>query len=141
MSNESFRNYSSIQVSNETKTRLKSLSLTPRESYENIILRLLDAKLGNREIKYNIRSSEDKSINVDAIVDWGSESENIMFFDKKGIRKYRVPLYEGTDDEKQEGWDKFRDDINNLDNLVNIVAILEYDDEIRAGDLVSKRIS
>ena len=134
------RNYSSIQVSTETKSRLKALSLTPNESFENIILRLVDTKLGGREIRYNIRNSDD-TCSIDSVVDWGSESENIMFFDKKGIRKYRVPVYTFDDSELQGDWDKFRDEISGLDNLVNILSILEYGEEIRAGSLVLKRIS
>ena len=134
------RNYSSIQVSTETKSRLKALSLTPNESFENIILRLVDTKLGGREIKYNI-TNRDGSCSIDTVVDWGSESENIMFFDNKGIRKYRVPVYKFDDKDSQSDWDKFRDEINGLNNLVNILSILEYGEEIRAGELILKRIS
>lgn len=134
------RNYSSIQVSGETKSRLKALALTPNESFENIILRLLDAKLNGREIKYQIRNI-DSDCNIKASVDWGLEKENILFIDKEGDRKFEVPKYTFDQDNFQEKWDKFVEDINSLDNLVNILAILEYGEEIRAGDIILQRIN
>lgn len=134
------RNYSSIQVSGETKSRLKALALTPNESFENIILRLLDAKLGGREIKYQIRNL-DSDCNIKASVDWGLEKENILFIDKEGDRKFQIPTYTFENETFQEKWDKFVEDINNLDNLVKILAILEYGEEIRAGDIILQRIN
>lgn len=128
-------NFTSIKVSKESKVRLKALALTPRESYENILLRLLDAKLGGRELFYNIRSLSFPDCCIDCVVDWGADSENIMFIGGGGVRRFRVPVFE------LEGWSEFRDAIDGLDNLVNILAILEFDEEIRAGDLVLKRIS
>lgn len=133
------RNYSSIQVSGETKSRLKALALTPNESFENIILRLLDAKLNGREIKYLIRNL-DSDCNIEASVDWGLEQENILFFDKDGDRKFNVPEYEFDDKIFQSKWDTFVKDIKNLENLVNILSILEYGEQIRAGNLVLSRI-
>ena len=134
------RNYSSIQVSGETKSRLKALALTPNESFENIILRLLDAKLNGREIKYIIRNI-DSDCNIEASVDWGLEKENILFFDKDGDRKFDVPEYEFEDKIFQSKWNDFVRDINNLENLVNILSILEYGEEIKAGNLVLSRIN
>jgi len=134
------RNYSSIQVSGETKSRLKALALTPNESFENIILRLLDAKLNGREIKYQIRNL-DSDCNIKASVDWGLEKENILFIDKDGDRKFEVPQYTFDQEHFQEKWNKFMEDINSLENLVNILAILEYGEEIRAGDIILQRIN
>ena len=128
-------NFTSIQISRESKVRLRSLALTPRESYENILLRLLDAKLGGRELFYNIRSLSFPDCSLDCVVDWGSDVENIMFLDGNNVRKFRVPV-SGV-----EGWSEFREAIMGLGNLINILAILEFDEEIRAGDLVLKRIS
>lgn len=134
------RNYSSIQVSGETKSRLKALALTPNESFENIILRLLDTKLNGREIKYSIRNVE-ADCNLEASVDWGLEKENILFFDKEGDRKFDVPEYSFDDKIFQSKWDEFVKDIRALENLVNILSILDYGEEIRAGNLILGRIS
>lgn len=134
------RNYSSIQVSGETKSRLKALALTPNESFENIILRLLDAKLGGREIKYQIRNL-DSDCNIKASVDWGLEKENILFIDKEGDRKFTIPTYTFENQSFQEKWDKFVKDIEELENIVKILAILEYGEEIRAGDIILQRIN
>lgn len=134
------RNYSSIQVSGETKSRLKALALTPNESFENIILRLLDAKLNGREIKYLIRNLK-SDCNITAVVDWGLEKENILFYDKEGDMKFTIPTYTFDDKNFQTKWDKFTKDIEELDNLINILAILEYGEEIRAGELILARIN
>lgn len=134
------RNYSSIQVSGETKSRLKALALTPNESFENIILRLLDAKLGGREIKYLIRNL-DSDCNIRASVDWGLEKENILFIDKKGDMKFEIPSYTFENEAFQKKWDKFVEDINSLENMVNILSILEYGEEIRAGNIILERIN
>lgn len=134
------RNYSSIQVSGETKSRLKALALTPNESFENIILRLLDAKLGGREIKYTIRNI-DSDCNIKATVDWGLEKENILYIDKEGDRKFEIPTYSFENETFQKKWDKFVEDINSLENLINILAILEYGEKIRTGDIILERIS
>ncbi len=133
------RNYSSIQVSGETKSRLKALALTPNESFENIILRLLDAKLNGREIKYLIRNI-DSDCNITATVDWGLDKENILFQDKDGDMKFDIPQYTFEDKGFQTKWDTFTNNIKELDNLINILAILEYGDEIRAGELILSRI-
>lgn len=133
------RNYSSIQVSGETKSRLKALALTPNESFENIILRLLDAKLNGREIKYLIRNI-DSDCNITATVDWGLDKENILFQDKDGDMKFDIPNYTFEDKHFQTKWDAFTNNIKELDNLINILAILEYGDEIRAGELILSRI-
>ena len=133
------RNYSSIQVSGETKSRLKALALTPNESFENIILRLLDAKLNGREIKYLIRNI-DSDCNITATVDWGLDKENILFQDKDGDMKFEIPNYTFEDKHFQTKWDDFTNNIKDLDNLINILAILEYGDEIRAGELILSRI-
>lgn len=128
-------NYTTIQISKESKLRLKALSLTPNESYENILLRLLDAKLGGRELFYNIQSLVFLDCSIDCVIDWGSDVENIMFLNREGLRKFNVPDYD------VEGWGEFKEAILGLDNLINILAILEFGEEIRAGNLVLKRIS
>lgn len=130
------RNYSTIQISSETKYRLKSLALTPRESFENILLRLLDAKLNGRELKYNIRDKKHGKYNINAVVDWGSDVENIMFVDKQEELRQNIPRQEYDD-----SWSEFFDKVEELKNIVGMFSVLEFDEEIRAGDLILKRIS
>ena len=130
------RNYSSIQVSKETKYRLKGLALTRTETYENILLRLLNTKLHGREIDYLIiDNNSDNQMKVK--IDWGRQSQNILYYDEDGDLKKEFPNPANITPE----WELFKENINKLDNLINILAILEDDEEIAAGDLCLKRIS
>lgn len=130
------RNYSSIQVSTTTKDRIKGLALTKTETYENIILRLLDTKLHGREINYLIK---DKNSNheLKVKVDWGRPTMNIFYYDNEDDLKKEIPIPRKITGE----WETFRENIIELDNLINILAVLEEDEEINAGELTLKRIS
>ena len=130
------RNYSSIQVSNETKYRLKGLALTRTETYENILLRLLNTKLNGREIDYQINDkNSDNQLKVK--IDWGRQSQNILYYDEDGDLKKDFPEPHTITPE----WELFKENILKLDNLINILAVLDEDEEIVAGELTLKRIS
>ena len=130
------RNYSSIQVSTTTKNRIKGLSLTKTETYENILLRLLNAKLNGREIDYLIQDlNSDNTLKVK--VDWGRPTRNIFYYDSEGDLKTEIPLPSKVTGE----WEMFRENIIGLDNLINLLAVLEEDEEINAGELSLKRLS
>ena len=133
------RNYTSIQISTDTKEKLKLLALTPSEPYEQILQRLLDSKIGSRELQYLIRNV-DEDCNLKAVVDWGLPSENIKFFDKDGNCGEHIPLYDFDDKEFQAKWDSFVESVNNLDNLVKILAVLEAGESIRTEDMILSRL-
>lgn len=132
------KSYSSIQVSNETKRRLKDLSITPTETFENIILRLLDVNLNGREIDYSL---EDKhsSLNILLKVDWGKPDKNILFYDSDGDLHEDIMAPAGEYDVNV--WEVFKDNVLGLDNLVNILAVLDLDESIDAGEFVISRVS
>lgn len=125
--------YSTIQVSKATKSRLKALKLTPSESYENIIVRLLDVRLDGRELFYRI-DSKDKRFSLRCSVDWGSDDCNILFYDNFGGVFTEPPMLD------VDGWGVFLEEVNGLDNLVNILAILDEGDSIRANGLLLTRV-
>ncbi len=127
------RNYTTIQVSNETKHRIKGLAISPTESYENIILRLLDTKLHGREINYLIK---DKNSNheLKVKVDWGKSEKNILYYDTDDDLKFKIPT---KDDEK---WETFTKNIKKLTNLINILASLDENENIDAGEMTLYRI-
>ena len=121
------KNFSSIQLSNETKQRLKTLALSETETYENIILRLLEKEIGKvpYEIRYNI-SSKDYNFGVDFVVDWSSPVENLSFLDGDGVKFNHVPTtnlpcIDGLGDE----WLVFKEWVEGLDNLLEWCAILD----------------
>lgn len=126
------RNQSSIQVSIETKHRLKGLKLTQTETYENILVRLLDVKLDGREIYYLIRdNNSDNTLKVK--VDWSKPSENILYYHNDELDSC---LPEPVDNSCKT----FYENINKLDNLINILAVLDEDEEINAGEVNLKRL-
>lgn len=127
---------SNIRVSRETKHRLKGLALTSNESYNNIILRLLDVKLDGREIDYLI-SDKHSTHELKVCVDWGKSEENILYYSSDGELSFDLPLTEGVDAE----WDIFIDNIRGLNNIYNIMAVLGFDERIEAGDVSIKRVS
>lgn len=130
------RNYSSIQVSSETKHRLKGLALTKTETYENILLRLLNTKLNGREIDYQIKDKNSKN-KIKVKVDWGRSSKNLLYYDEDGDLKHELPEPSKT----SKASENFRENIKELDNLINILAVLEEDEEIDAGEVLLKRVT
>lgn len=133
------RNYTSIQISNDTKDKLKLLALTPSEPYEQILQRLLESKIGSRELQYLIRNV-DEDCNLKAVVDWGLPNENIKFYDKDGNCNEHVPLYDFDDKDFQKKWDMFVESVNGLDNLVKILAVLEAGESIRTDNIILSRL-
>ena len=136
------RNYTSIQVSKETRDRLKELGVHPTESYENILIRLLDSKEEGQEVEYILQNAKDGvDCNVKATVKWtGADSDCVKFYDKNGNCTDEVPLYSFDDKDFQNEWDEFRDNIEGLDNLLSILGILGEGESIQAGDLVITRV-
>lgn len=123
--------YSSIQVTFKTKQRLNALKLTPSESYENIILRLLDVKLHGREIVYTI-NSVDGLYSLNCSVDWGCNDLKVLFFDDDDNLVT-------TDDVGGDEWGVFVGEVMGCVNLVNFLAVLDVGDSVRVGGLVLVR--
>ena len=136
------RNFSSIQISKKNKDKLQALALTPRESYENIILRLLNVKLGNRCIEYMICDKDNRDCSVVCVIDWGGDSENIKFMNGDGVFKFRLSdeNIHSVDCVSDEEWECFVDGVNGFDNLINNLAVLDYDESMVVGDFVLKRL-
>lgn len=135
------RNYSSIQISKKNKDKLQALALTPRESYENIILRLLNVKLGNRVIEYLICSKDNEECNVKCMIDWGSGVENIKFMNGVGLWKFRLSkdnIHKGI--VSDEEWGVFVDGVEGFGSLISNLAVLDYDESMVVGGFVLKRL-
>lgn len=136
------RNYTSIQVSKETRDRIKELGLHPTESYDNILVRLLDSKIEGNTVEYILQNAKDDvDCNIKAVVNWtGSNEESIKYYDKDGNCTENIPDYKFEDKDFQIVWDDFRDSIENLNNILNILSILESGESIQAGDLILSRV-
>lgn len=136
------RNYTSIQISKETRDRIKELALSPNESYENILIRLLESKLASKEVEYLLQNSSE-DCNVKAVVDWNDvadDNPSVKFYDKNGDCSSNVPVYVFDDKDFQLKWDEFRDTIESLENIVSILAVLGDGESISTGDIVLSRL-
>ena len=122
---------STIKISESTKVRLKSLAIVEGESYEQIILRLLDVKLNGQCIDYSISYN---NISVKCVIDWSAKKENILFYNNDGLSRNIV--YDGDD----ENYKCFVDKVNGCVNLINILAILEDGERIVVDGLVLERL-
>lgn len=139
MSENSDRNFTSIQISKETRDRIKDLALAPNESYENIIVRLLDTKLEGKEVEYLLQNSEG-DCNLKGVVNWGANEECIKYYTKDGEQMDDVPPYVFEDAEFQKKWDSFKDAIEGLENIIAILRILEGGDSVRSDNLILSRL-
>lgn len=128
------KHYTTIQISQGTKEKLLSLKLTPGETYENILLRMLFLNLGNREIMYEVSHND---IKVKVIVDWGGDFANIKFLDDEGNWKYNFHKLESMSDEEF----LFFKNIFEHSNLLSNFSVLSFDESIPFGDVLLKRIS
>ena len=138
-------NFTTIRVSNKTKERLRALRLTEGESFENIIIRLMESKIGKLPgvIRYKI-SSKDYPLSVEYIIDWDSASKNIYFLDGDDNKYASVPTENITfneDDKLYESWLRFKEFVDGLDNLIGMSAVLEAGESIDVGLGVLKRLT
>lgn len=98
---------STIQVTDKTKQKLRNLKLTPSETYENIILRLLEKngedKMDKREITLNLHEEED--LKKGELVHWTSSefafNAKTGLFDKDSKEK-RTALVTNCEDDFTE---------------------------------------
>lgn len=117
-------------MSTETKYRLKGLALTKTETYENILLRLLNTKLNGREIDYLIKDNNSEDT-LKVKVDWGRSKKNILYYDEEGDLKHILPEHVN---------EMFLENVKKLDNLVNILAVLDEGESINAGEVTLERL-
>lgn len=130
-----------IRLSESTKQRLNSLRYSPAETYENIILRLLESKVGMDEAKYLLYDTKCKNCWVKFVIDWSVPERNIKYFDRNSDDLLdEVPVYNYKDVEEQERWIGFKDIVEDLDNIYGMAAILESGQSLHLGDLILKRL-
>lgn len=129
-----------IRLSESTKQRLNSLRYSPSETYENIILRLLESKVGMEEAQYLLYDTKCKNCWVKFVIDWNIPERNIKFFNRKKELVDELPIYNYEDAAEQERWLKFKDVVDNLNNIYAMAAILEKGQSLHLGELILKRL-
>ena len=104
--------------------RLKSLAIYPNESYDKILKRVLDSKVGESEIVYLI-SDLRSSCRLKCVVDFGELEENITFFEKDdGFRSHYPPLLSGNPLVSREEYSDFLFRLRGIDDLVSVLSLL-----------------
>lgn len=132
-------NNTTIRISHATKSRIRGLALTPTETFDHILIRLLDTKLRGREISYNIQDKNSEH-ELGVKVDWGNPEQNMLYYDKDGNLMSEIPEYSSADNDSLEEWISFIGNINKLDNLFYILSVLDVDESIDAGEFIISRV-
>lgn len=138
--------YTTIRLTKETKALLDKEKLTVGESYENIILRLLNDKgedIMSEECYYTIERDDCK---VNYVIEWTDEKGELFFLNDTNQRctldDLRILF---IDKDFQKEYDEFLLIINHISeselNLLDYSADLEVDETIKVLGLTIKRIS
>lgn len=124
-----------VFVSDMVKVLLKSLSVHG-ESYDSVLCRLLDCKVGSGVCRYVV-FDELLGVGVDLCVDWSGVIPSLNFiiegtmFNEFPFDKYR----------NDETFYCFGESLGNLDDILGLLAILEVGEYSVYNDLVLGRIS
>lgn len=129
-----------IRLSNSTKQRLNSLRYSPGETYENIILRLLESKVGMDEAQYLLYDTKCDNCWVKFVIDWNIPERNIRYFNRNKELVDEVPVYNYKDVNEQERWLRFKSSVEALTNIFAMAAILEVGQSLHIGELILKRL-
>ena len=131
---------STIRLSERTKARLRALRVSPGESYENVILRLLETKIGAEQAEYVLYKEDCDNCWVKLVIDWNAPDKSIEFLSRDGVLVSGVPLYNFEDAGVQLAWNMFKEDVEDLDNLYSMCAILDEGQILHLGDICLRRL-
>lgn len=113
-----------IRVTHGTMKRLKSLAIYPNESYDKILKRVLDAKVGEDETVYLI--DDLKSLcKLRCVIDFGELEKNILFFEfENSYRSSSPPLLSSNKMVSAEEYRDFLTRLRSVDDLVSVLSLL-----------------
>lgn len=109
-----------INVSNYVMGLLRSLSVSPDESYESILIRLLDCKCDALCFEYCLDNGY--GVFIRCVVDWGSAVENVRFFDGMDWVDSFPLSCDGVD---SSVWLEFRDLVLTCSDFFSVLSFLE----------------
>ena len=113
-----------IRVTHGTMKRLKSLAIKPNESYDKILTRILDAKVGEDEIVYLIDDLR-SLCKLKCIINFGEMEKNIQFFEKDdGYRFSSPPLLSSNSLVSPEDYSDFLMRLRSIDDLISVLSLL-----------------
>jgi len=117
-----------IKVSKYVMGRLRGLAVSPSESYESILGRLLDCKLGVGQLDYLVFNDV---CCVKLFVDWDVCSPRIRFY-SDGVLVDDFPVDCCFD---VGLWSDFRESVCGVSDLLGVLAVLECGECTRVGGL------
>lgn len=118
-----------VKVSRYVMGRLRGLAVSPSESYESIISRLLDCKVGVNQLDYIVF---DDDCCVRLFVDWDVCSPVIRFY-SDGVLVDDFPVDCCFDDGL---WCDFRERFCGVDDLMGVLALLDLGEFVCVDGLV-----
>lgn len=115
-----------IRVTRGTMKRLKSLAIKPNESYDKILTRILDTKVGESEIVYLI-SDLKSACKLNCIINFGELEKNIVFFERSdSYRSSNPPLLSSNPLVSREEYSDFLFRLRGIDDLVSVLSLLGH---------------
>lgn len=118
-----------IKVSHYVMARLRGLAVSSDESYERILTRLLDCKLGVNQFDYLVFNDFDCCVRL--FVDWDACSPVVQYY-SDDVLVDEFPVDCCFDDGL---WSDFRDSVCGVPNLLGVLALLDCDDFTCVGGL------
>lgn len=116
---------------------LKSISVVPEESYNSILSRLLDCKLGCNLCEYTVFDEDYVFCYVNLLVDW-DEVESNLLFSLNDDYSNEFPVNVCMD---YDTWSCFKEKVLNVNDIFSILAILECGEYVNMDGLIFKRIT
>ena len=113
-----------IRVTHATMKRLKSLAVSPNESYDKILKRIIDAKVGEDVITYLI-DDIDSNCKLRCVIDYGQEEKNISYYERNdSVRSNNPPLVYVGSDVSSEDYSNFLMRLRGIEDIINVLAML-----------------
>lgn len=112
-----------IRVSHYVMARLRGLAVNRRESYDHILGRLLDCKVGVNQFDYLVFNDD---CCVRLFVDWDVCSPVIRYY-SGGLLVDEFPVDCCFDDGL---WGEFRDCVCGVGDLLGVLAVLDCDEGV-----------
>lgn len=113
-----------IRVTHSTMKRLKSLAIKPNESYDKILTRILDTKVGEEEIVYLIDDLR-SMCKLKCSINFRESEKNIVFFEKDdGFRSSSPPLLYSDSLVSSTEYSDFLVRLRSIEDLVSVLSLL-----------------
>lgn len=114
-----------IRVTHSTMKRLKSLAVRKNESYDKILSRILDAKIGDELIVYLLDDLKSMT-KLKCVVDYSKDEENILFYENEEHKSVNPPLLYGSGMVTNEEYSDFLRRLRSIDDLMGVLAMLGH---------------